>query len=111
MNRYQSSVGVDGLDHGESTNTYSDVLTRRQAAMLLGISQRQLDRLHIPKSYAAGPRSPRYLREDIIAFLKGAMVAPITVQNTVGSNSTPVVGRRKTSAGGDWLRARLAALK
>jgi hypothetical protein len=80
--------------------------------MLLGISQRQLDRLPIPKSYAAGPRSPRYLREDIIAFLKGAMVAPITIQTTISSNPTPIVlGRCKARAGDDWLRARLAALK
>lgn len=85
-------------------------MTKKQAAKLLGISLRQLDRLRIPKSYAAGPRSPRYLREDIIAFLKGAMVDSVTIRNNVG-DFHPAISRRKGSAGGDWLRARLAALK
>ncbi len=110
MDRNRYSVGVESRDHGGPSDTFSDVLTRQQAAKLLGISLRQLDRLPIPKSYAAGRRSPRYLREDIIAFVKGAVVAPLTIRSNSGF-STPVLSRRKCSAGDNWLRTRLAALK
>gem|GEM_PF-6422299 len=77
----------------------------------MGISVRQIDRLPIPRSYAAGERSPRYLREDIIAFIKGTRVDPVTVRTNIGGNPTPVLSRRKSGTGGDWLRTRLAALK
>jgi len=97
-------------DHGEPTDQHSEIMTKKQAATLLGISVRQIDRLPIPRSYAAGERSPRYLREDIIAFIKGARVDPVTVRTNVGG-SKPVLSRRKSGAGGDWLRTRLAALK
>ena len=51
-------------------------LTRKEAAELLRISPRHLDRLPLPRSYAAGPRSPRFARDALQTFMQGATVQP-----------------------------------
>jgi len=47
------------------------------------------------------------ISSGIIAFVKGAMVDPVTVSKNIGF-STPVLARRKSSTGDDRLRSRLA---
>lgn len=51
-------------------------LTREEAATYLRLSRRQLDRLPLPRSYAAGPRSPRYNRADLDVFMASGTVTP-----------------------------------
>jgi len=87
-----------------------EILTRQQAAALLGISTRQLDRLPIPKSYAVGPRSPRYLRNDVIAFVADVASSPPNGDKgvRVSAPQLPVLRRRKEI---NWLRSRLDALE
>lgn len=106
MERGQSTAGTKRRDNGVP----SDILTKKQAAEMIGISVRQLDRLPIPKSYAAGPRSPRYLRHDIIHFIQSAMVEPVPGHSKF-SNVRPILSRRKGIVRDDWLRSRLAAIQ
>lgn len=51
-------------------------LTRKEAAELLRISPRHLDRLPLSRGYAAGPRSPRFARGALQSFMQGATVQP-----------------------------------
>ena len=89
---------------------FPEILTKKQAAELLKTSTRQLDRLPIRKSYAIGPRSPRYFRDEIIAFMQLGMREPFTARTALGK--IPSVSRRgRGGSGAEWLRARLAALK
>lgn len=60
-------------------------LTRKEAAELLRISPRHLDRLSLPRSYAAGPRSPRYSRESLAAFMQSATVQPERTETLIVS--------------------------
>lgn len=105
------AVGTDRPEHSDADarHGHRDVLTRKEAAALLGISLRQLDRLPIPKSYSVGPRSPRYLRTDVIAFLAQGTACAATTGNRPASSNP--LGRHRAHGGGDWLRTRLAALK
>jgi hypothetical protein len=62
-------------------------LTRKEAAELLRISPRHLDRLPLPRSYAAGPRSPRFARDALQSFMQGATVQPERQERVVLSAS------------------------
>jgi hypothetical protein len=54
----------------------TDWMTRKEAAAYLGVSVRQLTNLRLPRSYGAGPRSPRYSRADLIAHLERSSTTP-----------------------------------
>ncbi|MBF0335699.1 MAG: hypothetical protein HQL40_19000 [Alphaproteobacteria bacterium] len=84
-----------------------EILTRREAADLMRVSTRQLDRLPIRKSYAAGLRSPRYLKEDLLEFI----IAAASGQTTQPSNSRTDNRKLAKCKRAEWLRARLSALK
>ena len=55
--------------------TGSPWISRAEAAAYC-MSTRQLDRLRLPRSYAAGPRCPRYHRTDLDSAMRAGQVEP-----------------------------------
>ncbi len=55
----------------------TDIMRRLEAADYLRISTRQLDRLAIPRHYIG--RSPRYLKEDLIEYIRKSRTTPPTL--------------------------------
>lgn len=88
-------------------------LTREEAASYLRISVRQLDRLPIPRSLAAGSRSPRYERGELDRFMQTTVQAPAEPAAAVPPGRVVAMRRpaRLVSAAvaaadrGAWLRA------
>ena len=110
--RNEAKFGGSGSRHEKSfpSDPSYAFLNREDSARLLRVSLRQLDRLPIPRSYALGPRSPRYALADLIAFMQ--LGVRVCERPSAPSASKAIVkSKARASADADWLKSRLSSLK